>query len=101
MKKTAFTLFVLLFLSLIISLASCSGGAKDDAGGDFDGYYESSAPDASTPEGEGSEDEPADDKPDETPLPSGMITAAAWNDNNNYTDWLDLFLQALQGGEEG
>lgn len=70
-----------------------------DGGESSDDWAEAPDGGADTPD----ESEPSDDSkkedtdtPDEnTPvyLPSGMITAGAWNDNDNYQAWLDLFSQ--------
>ena len=113
MKNLArFTLFVLIF-SFLLSLASCAakGGAMDDGGGYFGGYGsalgDSMAPgeslDASTStEGEKSEADgegESESNGEEIRLPSGMITAAAWNDNDNYTAWLELFKQGQGDGK--
>ena len=35
--------------------------------------------------------------PEQVVLPSGMMTAGAWNDNDNYQTWLELFIQSEQG----
>ena len=40
-------------------------------------------------------------KPDQVVLPSGMITAGAWVDNDNYQMWLDLFSQGDENGNYG
>ena len=111
MKNLArFTLFVLI-VSVLLSLISCAskGGAMDDGGGYFGGYGsalgDSMAPgeklDASTStEGEKSEaDGEGESNGGEVRLPSGMITAAAWNDNDNYTAWLELFKQGQGDGK--
>jgi len=88
MKKTTLTLFVLLVLSLTVSFVSCSGGVKGE-----NGYYAPAEPGDSAAEDGGTGEPSTNEKPVETVLPSGMITASAWNDNDNYRDWQDLFWQ--------
>ena len=113
MKKTIALLTLICMLMSVLVLTSCS---KGDSAGDLmggyapgmgDGYYGSTGCDydASAPEGG---DEYAPDGADKgdtgssTPeenvkLPAGMITAAAWNDNDYYNDWLALFSQDGDG----
>lgn len=100
MKKT---LFIAVILSMIVALASCSGAAD----GYFGGGYGSSigdaagAPEADGETGEETEDD-TDDKAEEeqdVTLPAGMITAGAWNDNDNYSFWLEQFLQGEENGK--
>lgn len=57
-----------------IDSEAIEGGASSDYGG------------ASGDKGEAT-------KPDQAVIPSGMITAGAWVDNDNYQMWLDLFAQ--------
>ena len=66
--------------------AEMEGGAEID-GGEADGKGEGEIP-----------DESAEDSTEKEPekKPAGLITAGAWNDNDNYAAWLDLFMQ----GEE-
>lgn len=125
MKKSIGFLLVIFMLATLV-LASCSaapgfggsdmgglggmlgGGGYADAapGGDKGGIFDDSfdAPSDAAPEG-GAEDDTGTDadgdelteKPNQVYLPSGMITAGAWNDNENYTAWLELFNQG-EGG---
>lgn len=122
MKKTAQILLVTLLFTLILSLSSCmnAGGDYDGAelkgdgtfGGamsngslgspDFGESDEGASEDAS--EGESSDELPPEEteKEEQIRLPSGMITAGAWNDNDNYKAWLSLFGQSEDGeGENG
>lgn len=118
MKKiTAVLILVCTVLSMLL-LTSCSAlkGGMSAPGGDFMGSapgvggsgddYASSGPegDVSIPEApDGAEKEESgttDSIPNEgVKLPSGMITAGAWNDNTYYTDWKALFAQ--DGEEKG
>ena len=103
--------FIFVILSLLFSLVSCgamggsmssadgggyTGGAfapsKESAGASGDSY----APSESEPDG----DAPGEDGGD-TKLPSGMMTAGAWVDNDNYEMWLDLFAQGAEGSDHG
>ena len=127
MKKTIGLLLVIFIISamLLASCSAAPNLGGSDMGGSFGGMfdgggYADSAPEAdkggvsgdisfdaptdAAPEGgEGSEGGAEDDtvdpseKPDQVYLPSGMITAGAWNDNEHYTAWLELFNQG-EGG---
>ncbi|MBO7197055.1 MAG: hypothetical protein J6V80_07040 [Clostridia bacterium] len=84
---------------------STSSGKGDSGAGDGSPLTPDSAPTEDGAEGGVSDDAESDDsteavKPDENlKLPSGMITAGAWNDNDYYQMWLDLFSQ--DGDEKG
>lgn len=103
MKKMLRLVFAICALAMLLMLVSCDAGAPGSMGGmDFGGSFapekdsDAAAPDAAP--GEDAEGGETDDdvKPDQVVLPSGMITAGAWVDNDNYQLWLDLFAQ----GEE-
>ena len=116
MKKLSRFMFLVCLMAMIFSATSCAssgfGGLIGDAApgggfggglkGDYDGGVMAPEMDSAMPDGEYSEEdaevtEPSDKNEDEVViLPSGMITAGAWNDNDNYQAWLDLFAQ----GEE-
>lgn len=126
MKKSIGLLLTIFILSTLL-LASCSaapnhsgsdmgghggmlggGGYADGAPGAEKGDSSSDdsfdAPTDAAPEGDkgsegGAEGDTVDpsEKPDQVYLPSGMITAGAWNDNEHYTAWLELFNQG-EGG---
>lgn len=89
MKKISMFLALIFILSVAVSVCSCSSTMIDSAmpgmGGAFKGE---SAEGGSDDGGEGGEsNEPVY-------LPAGMITAGAWNDNDNYSMWIPLFEQA-------
>lgn len=114
-KLSAFLIFICMLASMLL-LPSCSkldldvvpnGFYAPGTGGDS---YESS--DGSVGKGDAMESVPEGDDPDApddgtegdidipeqgVSLPSGMITASAWNDNVYYDEWLALF---SQDGEE-
>lgn len=126
MKKTSL-LALLIIMSMLFTLFSCSAMNGDGAGGGsyrpsspsygddgFDGVISGGGSAESAPDMEygGSMDSITGDgssSPDESPespddgvdspdagnvyLPSGMITAGAWNDNDSYSAWIDMFLQ--------
>ena len=120
MKKLAKMMFFVCALSMLLSLVGCS--AMDLSSGMMDGGYGGYAPispggdkgSMESPEyggddvfdeapggddagAEGGESDSGEEvKPDEIYLPSGMITAGAWVDNDNYQMWLDLFAQGEQ-----
>ena len=120
MKKYSRIAFTFVIVSMLMSLVSCAafGGAMNGAMGDsmggsygdggYGGALGPSGPSsdkgygddsmAEAPESDGSEGPLGERPPEEENvyLPSGMITAGAWNDNDNYADWLNLFSQ----GEE-
>ncbi len=88
---------ITVILSMIMALASCSGAGDGYYGGG--GYGSSKGDVAGAPEADGATGEDAEDETDDTEeekeitLPAGMITAGAWNDNDNYSFWLEQFVQ--------
>lgn len=96
MKK--FKLAVLLFsiISLMV-LSSCSASDKGAYGG-YGGYPEGGyvTGDGAPMEGENPTN---GNKP--APKPAGLITASAWNDNDNYSDWQSLFYLGQTPSENG
>ena len=68
-----------------------SDGVTGDMGGDYDMPEDSGDMDDGMEPGEGGEGETT--TPEQVVLPSGMMTAGAWNDNDYYKAWLDLFIQ--------
>lgn len=87
MKKTISVLVLISILIPAFLLTSCSQIKKS-----FDGSFASSSKE--TNYGTDGSDSPADESADDfVRLPSGMMTASAWNDNTYYNDWLDLFAQ--------
>lgn len=102
MKLIRKTLFIAVILSMIVALASCAGAGD----GSFGGGYGSSkgdaagAPEADVETGEETEDDTDDTEEEkEISLPAGMITAGAWNDNDNYSFWLEQFVQGEENGK--
>ena len=92
MKSAHNALSVLLILALALSLSAC---ATSDAPG---GRYMSSAPESASP----GEDSALENGATENvvTLPSGMITAGAWNDNDNYALWQSLFHQSSEENKD-
>ncbi len=99
MRKIWFTAVI---LSMIVALASCSG-APGSSGGYYDGGYGPSkdaagdAPEIDKETGEETDDKVEEEQ--EVSLPAGMITAGAWNDNDNYSFWLEQFVQGEENGK--
>lgn len=94
-KITALLLVICMLLSMLL-LSSCSMMDKSDGGGFHGGYAgapEMGGDDYSDAVDDGTDDEVSDNGDNKVTLPSGMITAAAWNDNIHYNDWLALFAQ--------
>lgn len=98
MKTLAKYAFLISVIGIVLSFVSCGEAGRGDAyyspSGEGDDY--ASAPefgDSESVEGELVEKDENSEFSENVILPSGMITAAAWNDNDNYSDWLDLFLQ--------
>ncbi|MBE6926131.1 MAG: VWA domain-containing protein [Ruminococcaceae bacterium] len=88
MKGIKKILSVLMVIVLLFVMSACSGSASDRYGGIF---TESMAPGEASPDDSTDENAPTEEQ---VTLPSGMITAGAWNDNDNYTMWQNLFYQA-------
>ena len=65
------------------------GGAIPPATGD--GLYGEDSPEYAPDYPEGGGEDVVVPEPDQIVLPSGMITAGAWVDNDNYKMWLELF----------
>lgn len=95
------TVSVILMLSLVLSLVSCmgldGGDIADFVPGGVDSDYSVSTEGAvygskESPSGDSSGSENGDDGQMTAP-PSGMITAGAWSDNDNYELWRTLFEQ--------
>ena len=99
MKKVLGFLLVLAFALTTFACAEADGGF---GGGYKNGFYgDVGASDTlidSETDSEGSEMGEGESNDQEVVwLPAGMITAGAWNDNDNYQMWLSLF---SQGNEE-
>ena len=112
-----------LLLTLAILIGACSCSALKDAAGDgfggapmspgigSSGFDGGTTGDSDLMFGEGesadsAEGEPgAEFKPDEegttVKIPAGLITAGAWNDNENYADWKALFEQNSETEKNG
>ena len=103
MKKLFKLMTIFTVLTLLILLASCSSskdmasdggflnGATMSPGEAFDDGDVSPEHDEDGPDGEGNNEQ--------IYLPAGMITAGAWSDNDNYTEWLALFAQGDVNGK--
>ena len=90
MKCFGKILLVCLVLCFTLIVVGCA--AADAPGGYYDGGYKGGVsedaglmPDGTEPDDSGDEGQKQ--------LPSGLITAGAWNDNDNYELWLKLFVQ--------
>ena len=87
-----------LLLTICMLLLSSCAMLDKSSGGSFNGGY-ASAPEmgaddySGAPDTDGTDDGVSDSDNEKVTLPSGMITAAAWNDNLYYNDWLALFAQ--------
>lgn len=102
----AWIAFGLLFC-ILLGCCSCSGAMNETAGdadygaapgyGDAydEGYMADKVEDGMVPE----EGEPGTEN--NTSYPAGLITAGAWDDNENYTLWKELFLTGQTPEEEG
>lgn len=101
---------ILIILSLALSLFACGVDADDglagfgpSAGGwASDGDFRLEGGESSDMSSDtGTADDTGADVSDQlSSPPAGMITAAAWDDNDNYSDWLALFSQG-EGEESG
>lgn len=85
MKHFGKILLVCLVLCLTLVVVGC--GAASAPGGHYGGSYKGEASEDSALPPEESEDAV------QNQLPAGMITAGAWNDNDNYEAWINLFIQ--------
>ncbi|MBE6943630.1 MAG: hypothetical protein E7453_05145 [Ruminococcaceae bacterium] len=96
MKSHKKILSFILVMTLLLSLTACAGAPAD---GYLGSYKDSIA------SGEAAEEDVAPDGNAPTKsavtLPAGMITAGAWNDNDNYTMWQELFCQTPGETEPG
>ena len=119
MKKLSRFMFLVCLMAMILTATSCAssgfGGLIEDSGfggggfgggfkGDYDGGAMAPEIDSGIPDGEYGEvdveeTDPSGKNDDAVILPSGMITAGAWNDNDNYQAWLDLFAQGEENGK--
>ena len=111
MKSLKCIALLMIFCSLIVYLISCSAaegvmngiGAffADGIGGDIASgggvtlKGESGIPVMDSSDG----DDSSESSNDNTRLPSGMITAGAFSDNDNYSLWLEQFAQGKENGK--
>ena len=86
MKKITALLLVVCMLLSVLLLSSCSKLAARKDGGGHESPSNMTADYAS-------DDGASDDEGQQVTLSPGMITAAAWNDNTYYKEWLSLFAQ--------
>ncbi len=90
MKQIKNLILLALFLFSTFAFLSCSSTEGTfDGGGAMAGGASSGIADASVPNGEESS----------ISIPAGQMTAAAWNDNENYLFWQGLFSQDTEGAE--
>ena len=93
--KKFLKMFGIIFFALCYLFAVSACGASD--GGYKGGYgaYGDAAMGGGTESGGEIPDSGTDSKEEDVvKKPAGLITAGAWNDNDHYQDWLDLFMQA-------
>lgn len=106
MKKTLRILSLILIISMLSALLGCDSATGSMMGGGYGGGFESAPSGGLKEDGDSSSDDATledgeeDEKHEETPkeekpiyLPAGMITAGAWNDNDYYSMWQNLFYQ--------
>ena len=105
MKSLKRVSLLIIIFSMIFSLASCGG--VNGAFGEFDGGITSiggiplkgvsdSIPEIDSDDGG---DDYLESSGNVVKLPSGMITAGAFNDNDNYSLWLEQFAQGEENGK--
>ena len=111
MKKLRHSLLLVVALFTVLSLAGCSasdsvlngigGFFADSIGGDVSsGGGATLKGDSGIPEIDSEDSDGASDSSgDAARLPSGMITAGAFNDNDNYSFWLEQFAQGEENGK--
>lgn len=87
MKNSIKLLSVILLFTLALSVVGCGAATKAPGGYYGDGYM------GAMPEGESPTEPDVNEEDKQTQLPAGMITAGAWNDNENYELWVNLFMQ--------
>ena len=103
-KSVKYGFLVLAIFVFLFALFSCGSFKNaEDSGGSFGGgYADMPAPslkgESELPDGDVGENGDVGSE-ENVRLPSGMITAGAWNDNDNYGMWCELFEQK-QGEEE-
>nr|MBE6545731.1 hypothetical protein [Oscillospiraceae bacterium] len=108
MKRSKFFIVLLIAVLSLFAFSSCGadgfsagGGAADYSGADGGGYTEGmpELPEDSAPNGEGEVTDGSEGKGDydSDRNTAGLITAAAWNDNDNYSYWLSLISQSADG----
>ena len=106
--KKLLTFFVL--IAIVLSFAGCDSAAGDLSDG-LSGYAPSYtgekamdgelSGESSEKNGSTATDEDAEEKTDDKQQQSGLMTAAAWNDNQYYSAWKELFLKGQTEIENG
>ncbi len=96
MKKIAKIFGSILFACCYLFAAGNCGAV----GGGYDGGYAGDYAGGVMEEGAGGE-EAGLNSISEVVRPAGLITAGAWNDNDNYDMWKSLFAQAEDSSQEG
>ena len=93
MKTLLKIIAILLIIGMSVGLLSCSAAFGSMMGDGVRVDYSPMEPEPEEPDDETGEDEENKEE-NNVVLPSGMITAGAWNDNANYEMWISLFSQA-------
>ena len=93
MKTVLKIIAILLIIGMSVGLLSCSAAFGSMLGDGAHVEFSPIAPDDAEPDDEATEDGEEQEE-NKVVLPSGMITAGAWNDNDNYEMWISLFSQA-------
>lgn len=93
MKNSMKFLLVILVLALALSVVGCGADSKGPGGYYGDGYVGLSPDGALSPDGDTPTEPDVNEEDKQSQLPAGMITAGAWNDNENYEMWVNLFMQ--------
>ncbi|MBQ8432519.1 MAG: VWA domain-containing protein [Clostridia bacterium] len=109
-KQLRTILAVGLILCILLGFSSCSGAMNEDVAGDGGYYAGAEAPGGAYDMDEGYMADKVEDgmAPEEgesgsnnTSYPAGLITAGAWDDNENYTLWTELFFRGQTVEENG
>ena len=92
MKKSLKALGGILFaVCYLFTVASC--GAADGGGGGYKGGMVTAPSGSASGDASSGETDSSTGQENETERPAGLLTAGAWNDNENYAYWQSLFMQ--------
>lgn len=92
MKNLLRVIALIIIACMSIALLSCSSAIGTMLGGGDGVGYLPERPNSSDEIDD--EDSEKDEENNKVSLPAGMLTAGAWNDNENYQMWINLFTQA-------